>query len=196
LAADATTICNSALRKIGAKEITSLSEDTKAAKLCNAQYSISRDFLFSIYAWNFAIKRATLTADVTAPAWGYANRFALPNDFIRLLEIRPKYAKYQIENGYILSNVDEMDVRYVYQNTTTTTYSKEFDEALAYHLASELAYALIQSNELATQMFSKSEFWVSRAKMVDSANSTPISQDPNDWVNARYTGGQIQFSTD
>jgi hypothetical protein len=191
MAASSLEICNSALIKIGAKTITSLSENTKAGKLCNEQYSKSRDFLLAIYAWNFAIKRSTLTKDVTAPAWGFDSRFALPNDFIRLLQIRPEYAKYQVENGWILANTDELDIRYVYQNTTTTTYSKEFDEALAYHLASELAYALIQNSALSQEMFSKSEFWVSRAKMVDSANSMPISQDANDWLNARYGGGQI-----
>ena len=39
-------ICNSALNQIGASNIISLTEDSKAARLCNQRYTFVRDSVF------------------------------------------------------------------------------------------------------------------------------------------------------
>ena len=48
MASSEVAICNSALIKIGAAEITSLSDVNKRAQLCNEQYSKLRDELLRI----------------------------------------------------------------------------------------------------------------------------------------------------
>lgn len=54
-------ICNSALQKLGAEDITSLSDNTRRAQLCNRQYNKIRKKLLRSHPWNFAIKRQFLS---------------------------------------------------------------------------------------------------------------------------------------
>ena len=49
------SICSNALRKLGDDPITSLTEDTERARLCNAFYNTARDSLLRSHPWNFAI---------------------------------------------------------------------------------------------------------------------------------------------
>ena len=58
-------ICNSALLQLGAQAITSLTENSKNARLCNARFNTVRDSVFRSHPWNSLIKRQKLAADVT-----------------------------------------------------------------------------------------------------------------------------------
>lgn len=60
MAASDVEICNSALSKLGAEEITALTDNTRRAKLCNRQYDKIRKKLLRSYFWGFARKRAYL----------------------------------------------------------------------------------------------------------------------------------------
>ena len=53
-------ICNLALAKIGDQQITSLTENSKAGRLCNLVYEPLRDATLRAHPWNFAITRETL----------------------------------------------------------------------------------------------------------------------------------------
>ena len=196
MAASSTIICNAGLIKVGAKMIASLSDNTKEARICNFQYSISRDFLLAQHSWSFATKRDTLTADATAPEFGFDYRFALPADYLSHLALDPDYKEHKVEAGYILCNSSEIDVIYTFKQTTTTMFSKEFDEALACHLGSQIAYSLVQNDALKNSLFQEANHWVSIARSVDSRNSTPIKMKPNTWLDARYSGGSYQSSSD
>lgn len=54
-------IANSALSKLGASKISSLSDNTRSAILINEQFHKKRKELLRSHPWNFAIKRAFLT---------------------------------------------------------------------------------------------------------------------------------------
>jgi len=56
-------ICNSALIKIGVSPITALTDNNKAARLCNLIYDKLRRKLLISHYWNFARGRARLTQD-------------------------------------------------------------------------------------------------------------------------------------
>ena len=61
------SISNRALTFLGAQPITSLEDDTKEARACNRMFEQSRNQVLRGHAWNFAIKRASLAANTTAP---------------------------------------------------------------------------------------------------------------------------------
>ena len=86
MATNAVDICNSALIKLGAGRITSLSDDSKAGKLCNEQYDKIRKQLLRSHPWNFAIRRKALTKTANTPAYKYSSEFLLPTDCLRVLE--------------------------------------------------------------------------------------------------------------
>ena len=75
------SICSNALRRLGDSPITSLTEDTERARLCNALYEPARDSLLRSHAWNFAITRASLAKATESPAFEFANQFILPTDY-------------------------------------------------------------------------------------------------------------------
>ena len=54
------SICANALRRLGDDPITSLTDDTERARLCNAFYEDARDACLRSHPWNFAITRASL----------------------------------------------------------------------------------------------------------------------------------------
>ncbi len=61
MAATNEAICNSALGKLGAPEIASLSDNTRTAKLCNQAFHKIRKKLIRNHPWNFTMKRAVLS---------------------------------------------------------------------------------------------------------------------------------------
>lgn len=79
------TICNWALAKVGAATITSLSDNTPNARVCNNRFWGVRDALYRSHVWAFATRRVQLAIVVPSPVFGYTNAFLVPPDFIRLL---------------------------------------------------------------------------------------------------------------
>ena len=55
------SICSNALRQLGDDPITSLTDDTERARLCNALYPDARDSVLRSHPFNFSITRASLT---------------------------------------------------------------------------------------------------------------------------------------
>lgn len=72
------SICNRALDLLGADPITSLEDGSKAGNLCRRNFEAVRNQVLRAYPWNSAMRRASLPALSTAPAWGYARQFQLP----------------------------------------------------------------------------------------------------------------------
>ena len=61
-------IANSALTKLGAARIMSLSDNKKEAREINAIFELRRDHLLRSHNWSFAMERTTLPAlDDTPP---------------------------------------------------------------------------------------------------------------------------------
>lgn len=146
------SICNSALIKLGVETITALSDNTRQAKLCNEQYDKLRKSLLREHPWNFAIKRAALTASVTVPAWGFSHQFNVPNDCLRLIDTEYPQDKYQVEDSIILANRDTLNIRYVHDVINTNKFTPDFSELLSLKIAIDLSYVLVQSNSLTQQL--------------------------------------------
>jgi len=185
MAASEVALCNSALDKLGQDPITSLSDTSKRAKLCNRNYSIFRDKLLRAYLWNFAMARVALVEDATAPAFEFENRFILPTDCLRELEMYNSSSKWRVEGQYLLTNDSSVNLIYIKQVTTTTEFDTTFDEALAYLLAAEFAYPLIQSVTLAKDMNAKAEMVLKDARSIDAQIGTPQSFEANEWILSR-----------
>lgn len=144
-------ICNRSLQLLGAKRITSLTQDTPNARSCNTAYETLRDAELRAHPWNFATTRATLAADATPPDWGRANAFQLPSNFLRLLPVYPEDntndQDWQIEGKKILTNdSDPLYIRYIYRVTDPNEMDVLFREMLSTRMAIELCEELTQSN--------------------------------------------------
>lgn len=187
MATSAVEICNEALALVGAAPITSLGQQTTEARLLNSLYTPTRDQLLTSHPWNFATKRVTLAADADAPTFGWGYRFALPADCLRVLGTDlDSEDKWKIENGFLLSDSSSVSIKYISKITTEATFSINFCEALAYKLASKIAYPLVQSSTLAKSLFDLYVTHLRDARSMDAQEGSVEQVEANEWINSRY----------
>lgn len=183
-------ICNRALQKLGAKRITSLSEDSVNARACNVAFESLRDFELREHSWSFAIKRSSLAADSVAPAWGRANSFQLPSDCLKVLPPYPEMNRndidWQIEGRKILTNDKApLLVRYIAQVIDPNEMDAAFKETLACRIALELCEEITQSNTKKDALLKDYEMTVRRAKKANAIENAPGTPPEDTWVTGR-----------
>lgn len=183
-------ICNSALQKLGAKRIVSLTENSPNARSCNAAYSNSRDAELQAHPWNFAVKRVELAADAVPPIFGKANSYTLPGDFLRLLAPDPGYncvpRDWQIEGTKILTRDQApLHLRYVALVTDTTLMVPTFREALACRLASEMCEEITQSNSKKASVNADYKDALREARRINALANPPVTPNEDSWITAR-----------
>lgn len=169
------SICSNALRRLGDSPITSLSDDTERARLCNALYEPARDSLLRSHAFNFSITRASLAKSATTPAFEFAHQFILPTDpfCLRVLKMEFDDFKFKIENlagegRVLLTDQGTANILYIAKITDTTLFDAIFVDTLTAKLAAELAYPVTNSTSLQTQMERLYKLKLTEARSIDS----------------------------
>lgn len=138
---------NMALDLLKEEQLTSINEVTAPAQWLNRNYGQQRDYLMSRHWWKFAMGRASLAVDPTAPAFGWSYRYHQPNDILRLYpltvdgELNSAMLAYEIEGDYILTDYPpQLKVRYIRREQTEGNWSNLFCEVLAIRLANKMAH--------------------------------------------------------
>lgn len=188
MATSSVVICNSALVKVGAERINSLSDSNQRARLCNERYDPLRKETLASHPWNFALKRTTPSVDGTAPDWEFTKRYALPSDCLRLLKTNLDYLDdWVVENGYILTDQSDLSLLYIFNQTDTTAFTPVFEEALAFRIAIDLAYNLVKSTTLADSMLKGYDRWIRLARSFDAQEGQSVRRvEANEWYDARW----------
>lgn len=141
-------ICNLALLEFGELQITSLNDNTKEGRACKVLYPLLRDELLYAHPWNFALKRADITPEVsTSPAFEYDYAYTLPADCLRVWEFYTDSSttepQWEVENGLLLTNEDsEIYIRYISQVTEPGRFNPAFVACLGKKLGAALAAKL------------------------------------------------------
>lgn len=178
-------ICNRALDKLGETPIASLADDIKASRACNRAFAPVRDAVLRDHPWNCAIGRAALAADGQAPVWGYARRFPLPVDCLRVLDIAVE-TRWIVEGRAILTDAGApLQIRYIRRVDDPNLFDPLFVEALAARLAVELCEALTQSNTKRQALLEDYGRIVERARAADGQEGLPAPLAESPWVLAR-----------
>lgn len=188
------SICNKALAFLGASPIISLNDDNEAGRLCKAVYADQRDALLQGYPWNFAMRRASLAAEVTAPLWGFACQYILPAgpdpEFcLRVYQVEDELdnaCPYKIEGRKILTDDGgPLNIIYIARVTDPGLYSPLFSETLSATLAVILAANLTES----PGRIQAAQAWLDRAstmaEMSDAQEGTPDDLNPDVWLRSR-----------
>lgn len=183
-------ICNRALQKLGAERIISLTQDSVSARACNLAYEQVRDAELRAHVWNFAVKRAELAADATAPVYGYNYAYTLPSDCIRLLKNDYQEAfysdKWKIEGRKIITDESApLPIRYVYRVTDTTIFDTLFIEALSSKMAYEMCEELTQSNSKREGAAADYKTAIREARKINAFENPPAEQDTDTWISIR-----------
>jgi len=180
------SICNSALIKLGHERINSLSEDNKAAILCNERYPFCRDEVLREHPWNFAIKRASFAKLVSTPAFEYQNEFQIPSDCLRIWQPEDNEIVFVVEGGKVLTDEGTFKCRYISRVTNPALFDRSFAEALAFRLAADIGYALTQSSQLQQSMLAMYEVKLRMARSIDAQEGTPEEIIADSWIKDRF----------
>lgn len=182
------SVCNSALVKVGADRISSITQDVKRATLLNAVYDEVRDAVLRAHPWNFAVVRASLTPTSTTPEFGYDFQYDEPNDCLRLLNVYVDDSDdidWVSEQRKILTDESAIDVKYIFRQDDESEWDACFAEAMAWRLAKEVAYNLTQSVTLAQMCEKEYGMVLAEARSMDGSEGVPPPVEIDTWTLAR-----------
>jgi len=139
-------ICRQAILRVGSAD--SFKPFGEPMALATSLYDQTRNEVLSDYDWQFARSQSTITADVTAPAFGYSKRYALPTGTLKVLRVNgvdedENFGKWEIVSGYIHTNeVSPIQVEAISIVSDVTKYPPVFINVLIVTLAMKLAQLL------------------------------------------------------
>lgn len=179
--------CNSALQRVGAASILSLSDNSPEARACALAYDSNRRDELRKHRWNFAIKRAVLGPDTAAPAFDFLYAFTLPTDCLRVLRPATSNLDWQIEGRKILTNDGKVvNLRYLADIEDATQWDASFYNVMSASLAIDICEKLTQSNTKKQQLSTDYKEAVADARKVDAFEGGPEDAADDTWWTVRY----------
>jgi hypothetical protein len=120
------------------------------------------------------------------PDSGYDYRYTLPTDCLRMLEIVESKHEWVVEGREVHTNDGiTVPIRYIFRQKDVTAYRPALASMMAYRLAVDLIEELTQSTSKQERALALYEFFLARAKRVDSQEQSPMPLEEDDWVESR-----------
>jgi hypothetical protein len=166
-------ICNAALSRIGQATITSLTDGTQPAKLCNTFFDLVARRVMTNGSWTSAIRRVTLAKTTNTPAFGFNNEFQLPVDpkCLKVLNVDEDIdgaLNYAIEGDKLLTDEGTIKIRYIAELTDSEDYDVMLEEAIEIMLASKLAFRLVGDKQVALELLKEYEVFLANNLAIDN----------------------------
>lgn len=145
-------IWNMALDHLQEAPLSSLVDNDPFCRWLQRNYDQTRDYVMGRYIWKFAKTRAQIAAEATAPAFGWAYQYIMPNDMIRLLPLTSNGVwmgtpiPYELEGNaggdqvVLCDVVGPLKVHYITRITNEGKFTNDFCEVLAIRLARRMAH--------------------------------------------------------
>jgi len=196
----AVDISNAALNTLGATNITSLDEDSKAGRLINQRYELVRDAVFRSHNWNSLIKRANLAQNAVAPTFGYLHQYTLPTDCLRVLEFSNgtlTYPKdnmtdnsggpvYVVEGRELLTDETTVFIKYIARIEDPNKYDTLLVDTISARLAMEICYAITGSNSMISTTKALYDEKIKEARFVDATEGAAAKFEASDLIESRF----------
>lgn len=188
MSATSVSICSNALLMLGAQTISSFDDGTDRATLAANLYESTRDAVLRSHTWNCAVKRVVLAPDAKAPAFDYSAQFTLPADFLRLLQVgeETEDVDFKIESGKILASGTVLNLRYIWKNTTESTWDAMLVKAMELHMAAAMAYSITMSAAKEELQLGKLERFMKQCRAVDGQDDPAQTLGDERLLNARF----------
>ena len=173
-------ICNLALTAgLGANPITSFTEGTKEADLCNDLFDLLRDMLLAAHPWDFAKKWVSLAEDASYTIMDarYSYAYAPPSDYIRPVRGETRPINFERRGAVLLSNDSPLKLEYIYRIEDTTLYPIYFVNALAALIRANVAGPLAKKGAKTTNWWNLYGIVFEQAKALDGQESKPTAEE-------------------
>tara|TARA_R100001198_G_scaffold9271_1_gene4030 strand:- start:437 stop:1027 length:591 start_codon:yes stop_codon:yes gene_type:complete len=187
-------ICSTALVMIGANTITSFSDDSTEANVCNTVYEDILKSALTRHRWRFATEQKQLSLLTAEPTGRYAYAYQLPTqpELLQLItltvnDIVIPYERYG--DKVFLDNYGSTSTvicDYIYR-ADEGEFPPHFILALEYTLASLFAGSIARDSGMIKQFADMAERQYLIAKNVDSAERTTKQLDQSRFINLRQS---------
>ena len=188
------SVVNRALHKLGVSRIVAFTDTTKQGILANDTFAEYRDSMLRAHPWNFAIDRAALAADATAPAWGFDARYALPEGAtpcLRVLEVEggdENSGRWTVEGRFIITSLTApINIRYIKRITDANSMDAMFREALSARLSMEWATTLTHDAQIQNDMTRLyNSLKLPEARSIDGQEDIAVQIEACEWIESRF----------
>lgn len=189
---DETAICNLALDILKEAPISSIYDQRPIGKWCKRNFATQRDAALSVASWNFARQRRVISADATAPTFGWDYAYTLPGECIRALPltydgtVEGSPVAHEVEASQILTNLaGPIKVRFIARVVNYDAYHPLFIDYLSARLARRMAHWLTgKTSFLQIAAGLMQQAWVEAWTVNAIEGDTPRPAD-DDWIDAR-----------
>ena len=165
------SICSDALIMLGASPLSSFSEGTDAAQICDRLYDDLKDSLIACYPWSWSFKKAQLARLTEEPANEWKYFYQLPGDRLAGVRaifnsdspgMRPIQRGWEILSDRLMTSEEQVWADYQFSpgESALPTY---FVQLLKYAMAAEIA-------ETVTDQITKAEYFERKAFGTPSEN--------------------------
>ncbi len=185
-------ICNLGVAKIGHEDfITSLSENSKAAKYMNAFYEPIRDEIIRSHLWRFARKRAVLAPLTDSPAFNNGGEyyFSYPDDCLRIVGTDEAFFQsgepWSREGDKIVAKTSVLNIVYLYRVENVSLFDPSFVNCFSTRLAYEACLPLTKDSSLKDQM--SAEY---RQTLLRAAHASATEQDGQKFISEAFLGAR------
>lgn len=163
------SISSNALLMLGSQPINAMDEVSDGAKLASNLYAQVRDQLLRDHTWNCAKKRVALAPDAATPEFDYSYKFALPFDWLRVIQVgqRGERTDYRIEGTFILCDDNPLYLVYVYKNTVEATWDSQLVHAMTLSMKAAMAYAVTKSTSVREDARQELKDFLKRSRSID-----------------------------
>jgi hypothetical protein len=195
----ATDICNMALDMLREAPISSVDDGSLEADWFKRNYAQVRDASLIEHPWNFAIRRHSLPASASAPAFDWLHAYDLPTDCLRVLPLRAggRYESAMIPHEVelsadgthrqILTNAAApLKIRAIMRVTNEDLFTATFVEVFASGMACKLAHWITGKQSMVQALQSIHDNAMRDAKRVDGQEGTLETPYADDVIAARY----------
>jgi hypothetical protein len=183
-------ICNLALSRLGASTITSLTDNTTEAKLCNTFFDDLADEVMVEGSWSSTIARTSLARTTNTPSFGFTYEFQLPVDplclkVLAIDESVPGNIEYRIESDKLLIDESSVKIKYISQLQDTEDWDILLRKAFVARLSSELAYSLTGDTRKAEIEFERYEKFRMEGLSIDGQQGSKEKTFSTDFIEVR-----------
>lgn len=190
---------NEALRMVGERKLSSLSENREPRRLLDEVWDAGTvDYCLEKGLWNHAIRttQASYDPDVT-PGFGHSYAFSKPSDFIRTAAVcedeyfHVPHLEYRDEQSYWFSDLSTLYISYVSNDASygsdLTIWPQTFSKYVSSYLAWSICTRLTQSKTNKDDLRSEMEMYLRDAKAKDAIAAPTEIPPSGTWVNSRYS---------
>jgi len=135
-----------------------------------------------MYPWNFARKRATLSRRAVAPAFGYADAYALPSDYVDYCFVGED-ADEDYETDFVIEGRDllidndgaaALPMCYIYNVEDVAKFDPIFTMLLAHELAVVFSNSLTGINKSQAAISKDRDRWEAKARAKNAQENPAI----------------------